>query len=219
LRDSARGVALQDAAATIARDHLDTLREPECLLPIRRIEGTQPGFPMNVEGADTMHLDDGSVRRIAEHRAAFRREGVAPGRQLPQRLLAELGSHGKVPGALDHGDVLVDRVRMRWNPGARQFVDAHHEGLPGDVGIAVEDLDVAGHGPQRNDPGLGQPLAPVGALDAGRRSHRTVSRVRPAPERRPRLARGEDRQQREQHGGEAKGNRFAHRRHHLISTA
>jgi serine beta-lactamase-like protein LACTB, mitochondrial len=165
LHDVARCVALPNlAAAARGVDDL-TLSKGEGRRGV--VERLQPMPPMDLERADAVDLHDRAVRTVAEHRAPLRRERVVAGAQRRQRGAVPFVGDGEVPRALDHGDVLVDRMRVQRDLRPGKLVDPHHERLARLVGIAGEDLGVARHRVQAHDVRLAGGAGPRDARGRG----------------------------------------------------
>ncbi len=151
LHDVAGRVALPDPAVAAGAGHCLALPKRERRRGAGVVERFQPMPPVDLERADPMDLHDRAVGAVGEHRAPLRRERVVAGAQRRQRGAVPFVGDGEVPRALDHGDVLIDRMRVQRDLRPGKLVDAHHERLSRFVGIAREDLDVARHRMQRHD--------------------------------------------------------------------
>src|ERR1051326_232236 len=86
-----------------------------------------------------MHLHRRRICRLAEDRSPLGEKGVAAGSETLQLCAIEFRTRAQTHLSLQHGEVLVNRVSVRWDEAATQLADAHHEFLSHLFDVAVDD--------------------------------------------------------------------------------
>src|SRR5689334_11575282 len=168
LDERSGGVAFNDLSGAARRSHFVAPLKAKRRAHRRLAKGLRAIVPVNVEWPDAMNLNDRPLRGVAEHPATLRSKGIASRLELSQCGRLVTFAETEIPGSLHDRNVLVDGVGMRRYDCSGQLANAHHERLPRDVGVTVEELDVSRHFSERDNAELIERICVLVASYAGR---------------------------------------------------